>query len=224
MAPTADFTGLPRTGTVPFVVKFSDASKGLPTSWSWDFGDGGRSTDRNPSHTYARSGTYAVTLTVSNAYGSDSETKTGFVTAGGKPAADFTADERRGVKPFTVTFTDLSAGNPTSWQWDFGDGTTSTEQNPVHTYQQEGAYDVTLTVSNSYGTDTVKKTGATQNGQPPVATQLPATPVITQLPAAQGTTARAATTAAPVATTIPGFEGILAVTGLAVLMVLAKRH
>jgi PKD repeat protein len=159
MPPTADFSSLARTGPVPLVVKFTDASKGGPTSWSWDFGDGGKSSDRNPTHTYTKAGTFTVTLTVANAYGSDSETKTGFVTAGGRPNADFTADERRGVKPFTVTFTDLSTGNPTSWSWEFGDGKTSTEQNPVHVYEREGAYDVSLTASNSYGSDTEKKTG-----------------------------------------------------------------
>jgi PKD repeat protein len=160
MPPTADFTSLSRSGAIPLAVKFTDTSKGGPTSWAWDFGDGGKSSDRNPTHVYTKVGTYTVTLTASNTYGSDSETKTGFISAAGKPNADFTADERRGVKPFTVTFTDLSTGNPTKWAWDFGDGTTSTEQNPVHIYQQEGVYDVILTVSNSYGTDTEKKTGA----------------------------------------------------------------
>jgi PKD repeat protein len=159
MPPTADFSSLTRTGPAPLAVKFTDASKGGPTSWSWEFGDGGKSSDRNPTHTYTKAGTFAVTLTVRNAYGSDSETKTGFITAGGRPDADFTADERRGVKPFTVTFTDLSTGNPTSWSWEFGDGKTSTEQNPVHVYEREGAYDVSLTASNSYGSDTEKKTG-----------------------------------------------------------------
>jgi PKD repeat protein len=219
MPPTADFTSLATSGGVPLAVKFMDASKGGPTSWSWDFGDGGKSSDRSPTHVYTRAGTYTVTLTVTNAYGSDSETKVGFVTAAGKPVADFIADERRGVKPFTVTFTDLSTGNPTSWAWQFGDGASSTEQNPVHIYQQEGAYDVTLTVSNSYGTDTVKKTGAS-----PVVSQPIVTPVQTA-PATAAPTGTGAmpTTASPV-TPIPGFGAILAVTGLALLVLLAKRH
>jgi len=222
MPPTADFTALKRTGSVPLAVQFTDASKGGPTSWSWDFGDGGKSTDRNPVHVFTKAGTYTVTETVANAYGSDSETKVGFITAGGKPNADFIADERRGVRPFTVTFTDLSTGDPTSWSWEFGDGQTSTEQHPVHIYEREGAYDVSLTVSNMYGTDTEKKTGASPNGLPPVATQLPA--VTTSPPSAQGTTAQA-TAAGPQVTPIPGFEGILAITGLAVLsFILAKRH
>ncbi|MDD1666858.1 MAG: PKD domain-containing protein [Methanomicrobiales archaeon] len=157
-----------------------------------------------------------------NAYGADSETKTGYVTAGGKPDADFTADERRGVKPFTVTFTDLSTGNPTTWSWNFGDGQTSTEQNPVHIYQKEGAYDVTLTVSNSYGTDTEKKTGTTPVVSQPIVTPVPTAPPATAAPTGAATTA-GATTASPV-TPIPGFGALLAITGLAVLVFLAKRR
>jgi PKD repeat protein len=218
MPPTADFTSLARAGSVPLAVKFTDASKGGPTSWSWDFGDGGTSTSVSPTHTYTAAGVYTVTLTVRNAYGSDSEAKVGFVTAGGKPTADFTADERRGVKPFTVKFTDLSTGNPTSWVWDFGDGTHSTEQNPVHVYQQEGAYDVNLTVSNSYGSDTERKTGASPQVTPPRTTPAAAT---TTVPAGTST---GTTTAASQQTATPGFEGILAITGLAALVYLAKRH
>ena len=221
MPPTADFTSGARSGPAPLAVAFTDASKGGPTSWAWDFGDGGTSTAVNPVHTYTTAGTFTVTLTVKNAYGSDSETKAGFVTAGGKPTADFTADERRGVKPFTVTFTDLSAGNPTSWKWDFGDGSTSTEQNPVHVYQQEGAYDVTLTVSNSYGSDTNKKTGMSPVETVPAATTPATTPVATT--AAPGTTAGTTAPANPGAAT-PGFEGILAVSGLAAVIYLSKRH
>jgi len=217
MPPTADFTSGARSGAVPLAVAFTDASKGTPTTWAWNFGDGGTSTTRNPTHTYTTVGTYTVTLTVKNAYGSDSETKAAYVSAMGKPKADFTADERRGVKPFTVKFTDLSTGNPTTWAWDFGDGTTSIEQNPVHVYQAVGAYDVSLTVSNSYGTDTEKKTGTS----PPVLTpQVTPTGGVT---VPTGTTAQA-TTAVPRQTEIPGFEGILAITGLAALVYLAKRH
>jgi len=223
--PTADFTSSVRTGGVPLTVQFSDASKGNPTSFSWDFGDGGKSTNRNPSHVYTKAGTFTVTLTVSNAYGSDTATKVGYIIAAGKPVADFTADERRGAKPFTVHFTDLSSGNPTSWSWNFGDGTAvSTEQNPTHVYQVEGAYNVTLTVTNSYGSDTITKTGANPSMPVPVATGAVAA-VTSAAGAAQGTTAgTGATGAGPQQTLMPGFEGILAVSGLAILAFLAKRH
>ena len=83
--PTANFTGTPLSGTAPLNVQFTDTSTGNPTSWSWTFGDGGTSTARNPSHAYADPGTYTVALTVSNSQGSDSETKTGYVTVSQPP-------------------------------------------------------------------------------------------------------------------------------------------
>ncbi len=73
------------------------------------------------------------------------------------PEASFTATPLEGNPPLTVTFTDQSSNAPTSWQWDFGDGATSTEQHPVHEYMAVGDYTVTLTVGNSYGTGTETK-------------------------------------------------------------------
>lgn len=72
--------------------------------------------------------------------------------------AGFTADPTSGSAPLSVQFTDTSAGGPTSWSWDFGDGGSSTARNPVHTYANEGAYTVTLTVENTHDNDTVTKT------------------------------------------------------------------
>jgi len=72
-------------------------------------------------------------------------------------AADFIANVTYGPAPLAVTFTDTSTGGATSWFWDFGDGSTSTEQNPVHTYFIPGTYNVTLTARNAYGSDTVTK-------------------------------------------------------------------
>jgi PKD repeat protein len=78
-APTAAFSGTPTSGSAPLTVSFTDLSTGSPTSWAWTFGDGGTSTAQNPSHTYSEPGTYTVTLTATNAYGSDVETKVGYV-------------------------------------------------------------------------------------------------------------------------------------------------
>ena len=79
-APSADFAATPTSGSYPLAVQFTDASSGAPTSWSWDFGDGGTSTAQNPSYTYAAAGVYTVTLTATNDVGSDVATKTDFIT------------------------------------------------------------------------------------------------------------------------------------------------
>jgi subtilisin family serine protease/uncharacterized protein YdeI (BOF family) len=78
--PVAAFNGSPLSGDFPLLVSFTDASSNTPTSWSWTFGDGGTSSAQNPSHTYTAAGNYTVSLTASNAYGSDGETKTGYIT------------------------------------------------------------------------------------------------------------------------------------------------
>jgi PKD repeat protein len=79
-APVAAFTGTPVSGTYPLAVSFVDQSANAPTSWSWTFGDGGTSTAQSPAHTYTVAGTFTVSLTAANAYGSDVETKTGYIT------------------------------------------------------------------------------------------------------------------------------------------------
>ncbi|MEN8006690.1 MAG: PKD domain-containing protein, partial [Candidatus Krumholzibacteriota bacterium] len=310
--PTAAFTGTPTSGSYPLDVTFTDQSSGAPTSWSWTFGDGGTSTQQNPSYTYTAAGTYTVSLTASNAYGSDTDTKvdyitvtepgvTAFVTADSEvsvigtvsgsyvdtkfsdgvsetiteveytghpvkrysyaehkwsfnlpagsdatfhlealrsnntegddfvfaystdgvnftnvatvssateqtfsvplgplsgavtvratdtdrnwgnvaldnllvdyiafevgdvvptaPTADFAGTPVSGDYPLNVDFTDLSSGDPTSWSWTFGDGGTSTAQNPSYTYAAAGTYTVSLTATNAQGSDTATKTG-----------------------------------------------------------------
>ncbi|MBI2871695.1 MAG: PKD domain-containing protein, partial [Chloroflexi bacterium] len=67
--------------------------------------------------------------------------------------ADFSASVTSGASPLTVTFTDLSTGGPTSWSWDFGDGVSTTEQNPTHVYASEGTFTVTLRTSNEGRSD-----------------------------------------------------------------------
>jgi PKD repeat protein len=297
--PVAAFTANATSGIAPLSVKFSDLSTNLPTSWSWSFGDGGSSADQDPVHIFASPGTYTVSLTATNADGSDSEEKTNFIqvldpsqptvlvvpqtmevapgatnvyaisintlpsglagynlsvsladanigeitaltlpswaslnSSSATPAdsvwfsgldlyrnveagatnvplgtvmvrgdtlgstavvvvvhemdadggsaitpavvpavlnvyqpvpvvADFTADNTSGYFPLTVKFTDLSTGVPvpSSWSWNFGDGATSTERNPTHTYSQPGLYNVSLTVANVNGQDSITKAG-----------------------------------------------------------------
>ena len=327
--PVAAFVGSPTSGDYPLTVNFTDQSTNTPTSWAWTFGDGGTSSAQNPSHTYTAAGTYTVTLTATNACGSDGETRTGYITvteptigyaslpystgfesgsfdsywfsqsnnsegrilittantphsgsyhltmddnynggsyalneawlrlnlagksdvdltfwwkefsdethtqdgvyfsdnggstftkvydlSGGSttwqeialdldqlassaglsltgtfvvkfqqydnysittdgmafddisvvsndvpPVADFSGTPTTGVAPLAVAFTDLSTGNPTSWAWTFGDGGTSSAQNPSHTYTTAGTYSVTLTATNAFGSDGETKTG-----------------------------------------------------------------
>jgi len=158
-APEADFTADPRSGPAPLTVSFTDLSTGDPAEWEWDFGDTRTSSTQDPTHVYDNEGTYTVSLTVRNADGEDTEVKTNYITVGGSaPSADFTADPRYGPAPLNVAFTDLSTENPTSWSWSFGDGATSTTQNPTHIYNNEGTYTVSLTAANAYGSDTETKT------------------------------------------------------------------
>ena len=156
--PVAGFTADTTSGSAPLAVRFTDTSTGGATSWSWDFGDGSMSSVQNPVHVYISPGTYTVTLTARNTHGNDTETKPGYITIAAPLIADFTADVTTGTAPLTVRFTNLSSGDGiTSWSWDFGDGDTSTAQNPVHTYNNIGTYTVTLTVENAHGNATVTK-------------------------------------------------------------------
>jgi PKD repeat protein len=85
-APTADFTATPTSGTAPLVVQFTSTSTGSPTSYSWDFGDGTPAgTGANPTHTYAAGGPYTVSLTATNATGSNTKTQTNLITVGTAP-------------------------------------------------------------------------------------------------------------------------------------------
>ncbi|MBN4061813.1 PKD domain-containing protein [Bacteroidales bacterium AH-315-I05] len=159
--PVADFV-VDSTLDCDGTVSFTDLSLYNPTSWEWDFGDGNTDSVQNPTHTYANDGTYTVTLVVSNANGSDTLVQTNYVTVDGNacipiPIANFTVDSQI-VCLGTVNFTDLSQNNPVSWSWDFGDGNTSTQQNPTHTYQNNGVYTVTLIATNAGGSDTEVKT------------------------------------------------------------------
>ncbi|WP_372961503.1 PKD domain-containing protein [Methanoregula sp.] len=154
--PVALFSGTPVSGTLPLTVAFTDSSTNSPTIWSWNFGDGGTSNVQNPSHTYGALGTYNVTLTVTNGYGSNSTTKLNYITVSPQPpVASFTAQPFWGVSSPNITFTDTSTNYPTSWSWNFGDGGTSTLQNPSHIYTQRGYYNVSLTASNAGGSDNV---------------------------------------------------------------------
>ncbi len=157
--PVAEFSRNPASGCAPLTVDFTDLSTGEIDTWDWTFGDGGTSTAQNPSYQYNNPGTYTVSLTVSGANGSDTETKPGCVQVDGPPIADFYGTPTSGDAPLTVDFFDQSTGDVTSWDWDFGDGGTSTAQNPTYEYANEGDYTVSLTVTGPCGSDVEVKTG-----------------------------------------------------------------
>ena len=99
-------------------------------------------------------------MTATNSAGSDGETKTGYITVNPSviaPVAAFTASTTTPNVGQSVQFSDQSTNNPTSWNWSFGDGGTSTSKNPFHTYLVAGIYTVTLTATNSAGSNVAAK-------------------------------------------------------------------
>lgn len=124
VAPVAKFTtSSPNYGILPLKVFFMDTSSNTPTKWNWSFGDGSpeNSTIRNPIHTYRKVGTYKVSLNATNAYGSNTVTRTGYIRVGIAPKANFSGTPQTGTAPLAVSFTDLSMNNSPGWAWYFGD-------------------------------------------------------------------------------------------------------
>jgi PKD repeat protein len=144
---------------MPLLVNFTDLSTGGNiTNWDWDFGDGGTSIEQNPSYEYTDAGLYTVSLTITASNGSDTETKTDYIEVFYPvPIADFEGTPTSGNSPLTVNFTDLSSGNIDTWFWDFGDGNSSTDQNPEYIYNSSGLYTVQLIVGGPGGSDTIVK-------------------------------------------------------------------
>jgi hypothetical protein len=130
-------------------------SSGKISARVWDFGDGSRSYNKNPVHVYSEPGAYSVNLTVSNEFGEVSENKTGYITAENTVYADFSYDypEENNSERLTLRFTDESDGYTDSWLWYFGDGEYSDEQNPLHTFDEPGVYDITLEAGNGFASD-----------------------------------------------------------------------
>lgn len=161
-APTAAFTATPTIGDSPLAVSF-DASASSdpendPLTYTWAFGDGNTGTGVSPSHTYLSSGTFTVTLTVSDGQKSDQATTVITVNQGNQaPTAAFIASAITGVAPFTVTFdANLSSDpddDPLTYNWTFGDGDVANTVSPSHTFVLPGTYTVVLTVSDGLLSD-----------------------------------------------------------------------
>ncbi|MBE3117299.1 MAG: PKD domain-containing protein, partial [Candidatus Atribacteria bacterium] len=156
VALASSFTYSPASPAAGQAVQFTDTSTGTPTSWQWNFGDGSTSTIQNPSHSFTTAGSKTVTMTVTNASGSNGTTRT--VTVVTALAASFTNSPASPAVGQAVQFTDTSVGTPTSWQWNFGDGISSTAQNPIHSFTTAGSKTVILTVTNASGSNSSSRT------------------------------------------------------------------
>ncbi len=121
------------------------------TGYTWDFGDGATSNLVNPTHTFASAGDYTIMLTVDNTLGC-SVTNTQTVTVHALPEVAFInelACSNGGTQFFDQTT--VAGANVTAWAWDFGDGNISTEKDPIHTYEGDGPFLVSLTATSNFG-------------------------------------------------------------------------
>jgi gliding motility-associated-like protein len=145
--PVADFTSLDTMSCHSKIISFTNTSIGTGLLYNWDFGDGTTSAAANPAHQYSATGIYSVTLSITDSYGcSDKIIKNNFVTVA-DPKADFSmSDSLSTCPPLVITFTNLSK-NYINRSWDFGDGTSSSLDNPTHFYTTPGTYKIILTAT-----------------------------------------------------------------------------
>jgi PKD repeat protein len=185
--PVAAFTQDVTSGLVPLTVRFTNQSSGEITSYSWNFGDGSSSSQRDPAKTFNAPGLFNVTLTVAGPGGTANVTRQINVQSPTAPVAAFSLNPMRGTAPLTVQFIDQSTGTITSRLWNFSDGGASSERNPVHTFVSPGLYNVFLTVTGPGGSSTITRQIPVDSSVPatlqPTATQTPSeTPSATALP------------------------------------------
>jgi PKD repeat protein len=150
--PVADFSMSKTSALVGEEIIFTNNSINA-TSYEWSFGDGSASTLEDPTHTYLAAGNYQVLLRATGPGGEHTTSKNITITYPA-PVAGFTFSPAVPAEGAEVTFTNTST-NATSYSWDFGDGGTSTAQNPKHTYTSQGMYNVSLTATGPGGTDEV---------------------------------------------------------------------
>ena len=144
--PVADFTSNIRISCDSSkTISFQNNSQ-FANSYNWDFGDGNTSSQQNPSHNYS-TGVYDVSLVVNNGICSEVLIANNLIEVGAIVNPDFTSNINRICKDDTISFTDMTLNYPDSWLWDFGDGTTSSLQNPTHVFLSSGNFDISLTTS-----------------------------------------------------------------------------
>ena len=169
-APICDFSATPVSGVAPFTVNFTNTSDygGLAVAHvTWVFGDGSSGIAEHPTHTYTTPGRYSVFLSVSTRGGEAQVLRENLInveapTPPQAPVCNFDATPEAGVAPLTVTFVNVSdLGGETLSQahWLFGDGGSSTDENPAHTYAQPGTYNVHLHVTTTGGTAELLREG-----------------------------------------------------------------
>jgi len=153
--PDVNFTADALTGCTPLCVNFTDLTQApgaVIASWDWSANNQNFSSSQNPNHCFTIPGTYGITLTTTTAAGcTNTITIPNYIQVYPNTTADFTmsATQVSESSP-NVIFTDASV-NAGSWSWDFGDGATSSSQNPSHLYADTGYYCVTLTVTAAGG-------------------------------------------------------------------------
>jgi len=155
--PSASITASPTSGTAPLTVTMSAAVAGgdAPLSYEWDFGDGATTDDvLNATHTYSTPGDYTITFTVTDNDGDrSSDTEQISVGSNSEPVVLIIADTYSGDAPLEVNFEGWVFGGdaPLSYYWMFGDGTSSTQQDPTHTFTSDGVYTVTFIATDNNG-------------------------------------------------------------------------
>jgi PKD repeat protein len=167
--PQADFEASETNVSVGCGLNFFDFSSGVPTSWSWTFEGGtpATSTLKNPADiVYLNEGTFSVSLTVTNPEGTDTKTLAGYiiVSESAGPVVNFMASDSITCLGKDILLTDLSLNCPTGWTWmiepytySFTNGTSQNSQNPEVIFNANGAYSVSLTVTNNTGSNTLVK-------------------------------------------------------------------
>jgi PKD repeat protein len=154
--PLAGFTVSTPSLVVNAPIRFADASQGHLRTWQWSFGDGGTSSAASPLHIYSAPGTFEVAQTVCSEVGCDTVSSQLIITDS-PPVADFITEKVTIKAGEPELFRDLSAGLPIEWEWRFGDGSLSREQNPIHTFGEPGIYHVSLLASNDQGQSQVSE-------------------------------------------------------------------
>jgi PKD repeat protein len=150
--PVASFTADHTSGCSPLSIQFTSTSTGA-VSYFWDLGNGNSSTLANPSNLYTTPGYYTITLTAYDANGnSNVATYTNYIRVDGRPTAEFHANTTSACPDNNLfSFTNTSSGGATTYLWDFGDGNTSNDVNPLHSYTYSGIFTVTLIAINGNG-------------------------------------------------------------------------